>query len=267
MQAFDFTDRTVFVAGGTSGINLGIAEAFAEAGARLAVISRSQERVDNAKRLLSRFGREAIGFSADVRDAGATAAALQDIHRAFGDIDVLISGAAGNFSCSALGMSPNGFRAVVDIDLIGTFNVLRSAHAFLRKPGAAVINISAPQGLVPLPMQAHACAAKAGVDMLTRVLAIEWGSDGIRLNSVIPGPIAETEGVARLMATDAAHDAVLQGVPLGRLGTRQEVAHLALFLASPWAAYITGSVIPVDGGWSANSAGGFANALKASASA
>lgn len=265
MQAFDFTNRTVFVAGGTSGINLGIAEAFADAGARLAVISRSQARVDDAKRRLSSMGQEAIGFAADVRNVEATAAALEEVHRAFGEIDILVSGAAGNFPAPALGISANGFKSVVDIDLLGTFNVLRSAHAFLRKPGAAVINISAPQAFIPLPMQAHACAAKAGVDMLTRVLAIEWGSDGIRLNSVIPGPIEDTEGVARLMATGEAHDAVLHGVPLGRLGTKQEVANLVLFLASPWAAYITGSVIPVDGGWSANSAGGFALALKSSA--
>ena len=266
LQAFDFTNRTVFIAGGTSGINLGIADAFAEAGARLAVISRSQERVESAKRLLSRFGREAIGISADVRNVEATAAALQEVHRAFGDIDVLVSGAAGNFPCSALGMSSNGFKTVVDIDLLGTFNVLRSAHAFLRKPGAAVINISAPQAFIPLPMQAHVCAAKAGVDMLTRVLAIEWGADGIRLNSVIPGPIAETEGVARLAATDHARDVVLRGVPLGRLGTKQDVANLVLFLASPWAGYISGCVIPVDGGWSANGTGGFAEALMSSAS-
>jgi NAD(P)-dependent dehydrogenase (short-subunit alcohol dehydrogenase family) len=265
MQAFDFTDRTVFVAGGTSGINLGIAEAFAEAGARLAVMSRSRQRVEEAKRRLSGFGREAIGFEADVRNVEATAAALEAVHRTFGDIDVLVSGAAGNFPSPALAMSSNGFKSVVDIDLLGTFNVLRSAHAFLRKPGAAVINISAPQAFIPLPMQAHACAAKAGVDMLTRVLAIEWGTDGIRLNSVIPGPIENTEGVARLMGNDLSRDAVIHGVPLGRLGTKQEVANLVLFLASPWAGYITGSVIPVDGGWSANGAGGFALALKSSA--
>lgn len=265
MQAFDFTNRTVFIAGGTSGINLGIAEAFAEAGARLAVISRSQKRVDEAKRRLSGFGYEAIGYAADVRDVEATAAALKAVHRTLGEIDILVSGAAGNFPAPALGISANGFKSVVDIDLLGTFNVLRSAHAFLRKPGAAVINISAPQAFIPLAMQAHACAAKAGVDMLTRVLAIEWGAHGIRLNSVIPGPIEDTEGVARLVATSEAHNAVLRGVPLGRLGTKEDVANHVLFLASPWAAYITGSVIPVDGGWSANSAGGFALALKSSA--
>ena len=262
MQAFDFTGRSVFVAGGTSGINLGIAEAFAEAGANLAVISRSQDRVEDAKRRLNSFGHKVVGFSGDVRNVEAVAVALKSTFDLFGQIDVLISGAAGNFPSAALDMSPNGFKTVVDIDLLGTFNVLRNAHAFLRKPGAAVINISAPQGFIPLPLQSHACAAKAGVDMLTRVLAIEWGTDGIRLNSVVPGPIENTEGVARLMATAGARDAVIKGVPLGRLGTKQDVADLVLFLASPRATYITGCVIPVDGGWSANGAGGFASALK-----
>jgi NAD(P)-dependent dehydrogenase (short-subunit alcohol dehydrogenase family) len=191
------------------------------------------------------------------------AGALKSTHDALGDIDILISGAAGNFPSSALGMSANGFKAVIDIDLLGTFNVLRNAHAILRKPGAVVVNISAPQALLPTPLQAHVCAAKAGVDMLTRVLAIEWGADGIRVNSVIPGPIEGTEGMARLAPTPEALRSIADGVPLGRLGTKQDVANLVLFLASPGAAYITGAVIPVDGGWSTNGAAGLTQALRA----
>ena len=263
MQAFDFKDRCVFVAGGTSGINLGIAEAFAAAGAKTAVMSRSQARVDEAVLRLRAFGGEVLGFAADVRNAEATLSALKATSASLGAIDILVSGAAGNFPSPALGMSPNGFKAVVDIDLLGTFNVLRNAHAFLRKPGAAIINISAPQALLAMPLQAHVCAAKAGVDMLTRVLAIEWGGDGIRVNSVIPGPIEGTEGMARLAPTADAMQSVIGSVPLARLGTKQDVANLVLFLASPWAAYITGAVIPVDGGWSTNGAGGLVPAARA----
>lgn len=252
MQGFDFKGRTVFVAGGTSGINLGIAEAFAEAGADLAVISRSQERVDMALERLRGSGGKAIGYAADVRKPEAVSAALQAVRGELGDIDVLVSGAAGNFPAPALGMSPNGFRAVIDIDLLGTFNVLRLAHEYLRKPGASIINISAPQGSLAMPQQAHVCAAKAGVDMLTRVLAIEWGGDGVRVNAIVPGPIEETEGMARLAPTADAMQAIVDNVPLGRLGTKRDVANLALFLASPFAAYVTGAVIPVDGGWSTN---------------
>jgi NAD(P)-dependent dehydrogenase (short-subunit alcohol dehydrogenase family) len=262
MQAFDFTGKSVFVAGGTSGINLGIAEAFAEAGAKLAVVSRSQNRVDEAQRQLRVFGGKVVGLPADVRNVEAISAALKAAHDSLGEIDILVSGAAGNFPSPALGMSANGFKAVVDIDLLGTFNVLRTAHAYLRKPGAVVVNISAPQALLPIPLQSHVCAAKAGVDMLTRVLAIEWGSDGIRVNSVVPGPIEDTEGMRRLASTPEAIQSIICGVPLGRAGTKKDVADLVLFLASPWATYISGAVIPVDGGWSANGAAGLASTLR-----
>jgi NAD(P)-dependent dehydrogenase (short-subunit alcohol dehydrogenase family) len=246
---FDFSGKAVFVAGGSSGINLGIADAFAAAGARLAIASRSQQRVDAACESLRRHGGEVLGWSADVRDYAAVAAALGAAHAAFGDIDTLVSGAAGNFPAPALGMSANAFKAVVDIDLLGTFNVLRAAHQHLRKPGAAIINISAPQSYTPMPFQVHACAAKAGVDQVTRVLAIEWGADGIRVNSIAPGPIEGTEGFRRL-STPQTRAAMQQRLPLRRFGTLDDVARLALFLASPLATYITGTLIPVDGGWS-----------------
>jgi NAD(P)-dependent dehydrogenase (short-subunit alcohol dehydrogenase family) len=263
MDPFDFSDRTVFVAGGTSGINLGIAEMFARHGARIAVMSRSQDKIDAAVARLRELGAEAAGYPADVRDYAAVTSALTGAHAAFGSIDVIVSGAAGNFPAALLGMSSNGFKAVVDIDLLGTFNVLRAAYPFLRKPGASVVNISAPQALHPVAMQAHVCAAKAGVDMLTRVLSLEWAGDGIRVNSVVPGPIAETEGMARLAPTADAMEVVRQAVPLGRFGHKEDVANLVLFLASPLAAYITGTVIPVDGGWCAAGVGGLAPTLAA----
>jgi len=246
----DFSGQTVVVIGGTSGINLGIAEAFAANGANLAVASRSQDKVDAATETLKGYGIQAIGFSADVRDADAVKAAIQGMHEAFGDIDVLVSGAAGNFPAPVLGMSANGFRSVIDIDLRGTFHVLQSAHPYLCKPGASIINISAPQAFVPMQLQAHVCAAKAGVDMITRVLAMEWGADGIRVNSVVPGPIAGTEGMQRLAPTPGIQKAITDSVPLGRMGTPSDIANTVMFLSSPLAEYVTGAVIPVDGGWS-----------------
>ena len=265
MDAFDFAGRTVFVAGGTSGINLGIAKAFATRGAYVAVASRSADRVAKAVAELEALGGKVLGQVADVRDAATIAAALQAAHDRFGPIDVLVSGAAGNFPAAALGMSPNAFKTVVDIDLIGTFNVLRGAHQFLRKPGASVINVSVPQAVQATAMQAHVCAAKAGVDMLTRVLCLEWGADGIRINSVVPGPIEGTEGMARLAPTEADRQGWRSTIPLGRFGGLDDVANLVLFLASPLGSYISGAVIPVDGGMTANGAGPIGDILRVAA--
>lgn len=245
----DFTDHHVLVFGGTTGINLGIAEAFARRGGNLTVASRKQENVSAACRHLESFGGEVQGACADVRDFEAVGRAFAEAVARFGPVDVLVSGAAGNFLCEAKDLSPNGFKVVVDIDLVGSFHVLRQAYAHLRKPGASVINITAPQSYVPMRYQAHACAAKAGVDQLTRVLALEWGGEGIRINSISPGPIEGTEGARKLMApTPEAHAAVAAHVPLRRFGQPEDIANLALFLASPFADYISGALIPCDGG-------------------
>ncbi len=212
-------------------------------------------------RRLKDLGGKAVGHAADVRDATAVGGVLTAVHDAFGDIDVLVSGAAGNFPAPALGMSPNAFKAVVDIDLLGHLQRgARRRTSTSKKPGAVIINISAPQSVHARRCQSHVCAAKAGVDMLTRVLAIEWGGDGIRVNSIIPGPIADTEGMARLAPNPKIHTALEQALPLRRFGTKAEVADLALFLASPMAAYITGAIVPVDGGLTASGPRGLAHA-------
>ena len=243
----DFSDKHVFVFGGTAGINFGIAETFAKHGAGISVASRKQENVDNALNELRAIGPHMFGAVADVRHPAAIERALQAGCAQHGNIDVLVSGAAGNFLSAANELSPNGFRVVVEIDLIGTFQVMRAAFPFLVEPGAAVINITAPQAFVPMRYQAHVCAAKAGVDQITRVLALEWGADGVRVNSISPGPIAGTEGTRRLLVPGTERNAI-DAVPLIRMGTKDDIAWLAMFLASPYGSYISGTVIPSDGG-------------------
>lgn len=245
--SFDFSGKRVFVFGGTSGINLGIAKCFAKAGADVAVASRSQDKVDAAVAALKELGSDSNGYALDVRDHEAVGAALE-AHG--GEIDVLVSGAAGNFPAMAKDLSPNGFKSVVDIDLLGSFHVLRAALPWLKKPGASIINISAPQAFLAMPAQIHVCAAKAGVDMLTKTLALEWGPMGIRVNSIAPGPIADTEGMKRLAPTEQIERQVAMSVPLQRFGQAEEIGNAAMFLSSTAGAYINGVVLPVDGGWS-----------------
>lgn len=257
----NYSKQVIFIAGGSSGINLGIAEAFAAAGAHVAILGRSQDKLDAATALLRRHGGEVLGFAADVRDFDSVEAALVATAKQLGPIDVVVSGAAGNFLAPAANMSSNAFRTVVDIDLLGTFNVLRAAYPLLRKPGARIINISAGQSWMPTPLQAHVCAAKAGVDQLTRTLAIEWGRSGVRVNSIAPGPIEGTEGMARLAPTPKAHEAWTRSVPLGRFGQLEDISNAALWLCSSQASYVTGVVLSVDGGLALGGSGAITQAL------
>jgi NAD(P)-dependent dehydrogenase (short-subunit alcohol dehydrogenase family) len=189
-----------------------------------------------------------MGLSCDVRDYAATREALETAAGRFGAIDFVVSGAAGNFLVPALGMSANAFRTVVDIDLNGTFNVFRACYDLLRRPGASLIAISAGQAVNPVLQQAHVGAAKAGVNQLVRSLALEWGSEGVRVNCLSPGPIDGTEGMARLTPHPSAAAARAARIPLRRYGTIQEVAHCAVFLLSDAAAYVTGAILACDGG-------------------
>jgi NAD(P)-dependent dehydrogenase (short-subunit alcohol dehydrogenase family) len=253
MSAFKnglFENKLAVITGGSSGINLRIAERFAQQGAKLGLIGRKQEKLDAAVERIKNLGGTALGCSADVRDYSALASAMSQIHGALGDIDILVCGAAGNFPATAASMSANAFKSVIDIDLLGTFNACRAAYEFLRKPGAAIINISAPQAFTPMPLQSHVCAAKAGVDMITRTLAIEWGPEGVRVNSIVPGPIDDTEGMKRLAANDKVRDTLTRSIPLRRFGTKDDISELAIFLASESAAYISGAVMVCDGGQS-----------------
>ena len=240
--------KTAFVAGASSGINLEIARQFAAHGAKVAILSRSAEKIAAAAKMLCDEGHEVIGISCDVRDYAGLEAAYAQTVAAFGKIDVVLSGAAGNFLAPALGMSANAFKTVVDIDLLGTFNVFRASFEHLNRPGASLITITAGQAVNPMMFQIHACAAKAGVNMVTKCLAMEWGPAGVRVNAISPGPIADTEGMARLAPSEAAEARTKGRIPLRDYGTKRDIAEMALYLASDGARYITGSIFNVDGG-------------------
>ena len=236
--------KVAFVAGGTSGINLGIAKRLAQLGAKVAVCGRDP---DKAARAAGAIGRDALGLSADVRDFGAIRAALEQTASDFGPLDIVVAGAAGNFLAPALGMSANAFRTVVDIDLNGTFNVFRGCHDLLGRPGASLIAITAGQAVNASALQAHACAAKAGINQLIRVLALEWGPE-VRVNGISPGPIAGTEGMARLAPDAETRQSHFDRIAMKRWGEVEEVAESAVFLCSPAAGYITGTILDCDGG-------------------
>ena len=244
-----FAGKTVFVTGGGSGINLGVAKSFAALGAGIGICGRTAERLESARGELEAFGARVSTAVADVRDYDALAAALDTCRQELGPIHTLVCGAAGNFLAPAEKLSANGFKTVVDIDLMGSFNAARAAFEQLRETCGNLIFISAGQAFVPYFAQAHCGAAKAGIDNLMQNLAMEWGRFGIRSNSVAPGPIEGTEGLKRLGPQDGeAHQALKRAIPLGRYGTVAEIGQAAVFLASPLAAYVTGTRLVVDGG-------------------
>jgi len=242
-------DKVALISGGTSGINLGIAKAFAAQGARLVVFGRNLEKAKAAQANIRAAGDEtALGLSCDVRDYDGVQNVVETTAKEFGSLDIVIAGAAGNFFSPVVGLSANAFKTVIDIDLLGTFNLFRASYDHLTKPGASLIAITAGQAEIAVAYQAHACAAKAGVNMLTKTLAVEWGPAGVRANLIAPGGIAGTEGVKFMGATPEAYQAALNKVPSRRLGEVEEIADMAIFLASDAASYVNGQVIYVDGG-------------------
>lgn len=252
------SDRVAFVTGGGTGITGGVARALAEAGANVALVSRSIEHLEPAAKAINdaravRAGMpafpagEALGIACDVRKPEEVERAIAATLERFGKIDIVVNGAAGNFLCKAEELSPNGFGTVVDIDLKGTFNVCRAAFDQLKQNRGQILNISATLHYLGTPMQLHVSAAKAGVDALTRNLAVEWGRYGIRVNAIAPGPIGDTEGMKRLVP-EPIKEKLKQRIPLGRFGMIEDIAHAAVFLCSHAGNYINGAVLVVDGG-------------------
>jgi peroxisomal 2,4-dienoyl-CoA reductase len=249
--------RVALVTGGGTGITGGVARALAESGARVALLSRRLEHLEPAAERIQAAGGEALAVACDVRNMAEVERAVSETIERFGQLDIVVNGAAGNFLCAAEELSPNGFGTVVDIDLKGTFNVCRASVAELKKTKGSILNISATLHYLGTPYQLHVSAAKAGVDALTRNLSVEWGRYGIRVNAIAPGPIEDTEGMARLVPAEV-KEKLRRRIPLGRFGRIKDVEQAALFLCSDAASFINGLILVVDGGqWLAgNSLGG-----------
>ena len=240
-------DHVAFVTGGGTGITGGVARALAEAGAAVSLVSRQIDHLEPAAAAINEAGGRAFAVAADVRNPEEVAKALAATVEHFGKIDIVVNGAAGNFLCPAEQLSPNGFGSVVDIDLKGTFNVCRAAFEQLKEHRGQILNISATLHYLGTPMQLHVSAAKAGVDALTRNLAVEWGRHGIRVNAIAPGPIADTEGMKRLVP-EPIKEKLRQRIPLGRFGLIKDIENAAVFLCSDAGNFINGAVLVVDGG-------------------
>lgn len=244
--------KVVFVTGGGTGIGKEIARVFGRHGARVAIASRKQDNLEAAQAELGGEGIECHIDTFDVRDAAAAARVVRGVVKRFGRLDVVVNNAAGNFPAPITDISPNGFKAVVDIDLLGTYNVSKAAFdAWLRDHGGNIVNITAAFDMRGVAMQAHVAAAKTGVNSLTRTCAVEWGPFGIRVNAVAPGSIGGTEGVRRFAAAVRGGDDSPTN-PVGLMGHGFDIAYCVLFLCTESARFISGQVIAVDGAGSAD---------------
>ncbi|VAH35674.1 unnamed protein product [Triticum turgidum subsp. durum] len=221
-----------------------------------AALGRRREVLDKAVAALRSEGLRAVGFQGDVRNQKDAARVLASTVEHFGKLDILVNGAAGNFLASPEDLTPKGFRTVLEIDTVGTYTMCYEALKYLKKggpgrgpsTGGLIINISATLHYTASWYQIHVSAAKAGVDSITRTLALEWGTDyEIRVNGIAPGPIGGTPGLRKL-APDEMGKGKREMMPLFKLGETRDIAMAALYLASDAGKYVNGTTLVVDGG-------------------
>ncbi|KAL0088592.1 2,4-dienoyl-CoA reductase [Phycomyces blakesleeanus] len=239
-----FAGKVLLCSGGGSGICRGMTEAVLRHGAKAVIISRSLDKLEKAaKEMRESTGGEVIAIAADVRKPEQLEEAVRKTVERFGHIDYLINGAAGNFLAPFENLSYNAFRTVIEIDLLGTFNLTKAALKHIKASKGAIINVSATLYYTGTPFQQHAGSAKAAIDALTKHWAVELGPHGVRVNGIAPGPIESTVGMEKL---GPQFDAT--AVPLQRMGSVEDIAQSTVFLFSDAANWISGVTLVVDGG-------------------
>jgi NAD(P)-dependent dehydrogenase (short-subunit alcohol dehydrogenase family) len=244
-------DQVVIITGGSSGMGKAMAKNFLEKGAHVVITGRNVERLEEARQSLERYGGKVLPIQMDVRDPEKVQLMVDESVKTFGRIDHLINNAAGNFICPAEDLSINGWNAVIDIVLNGTWYCSQAVgkHWINTQTKGSILNIVATYAWGAAAGVIHSACAKSGVLTMTRTLAVEWGEKyGIRANAIAPGPIENTGGADKLFGSNEALQRTIESVPLGRVGRPEEIAHLAAFLLSPNADYINGDCITMDGG-------------------
>ncbi|MFC7685592.1 2,4-dienoyl-CoA reductase [Ureibacillus sp. GCM10028918] len=244
-------NETIIITGGSSGMGLAMAKQFVKDGANVVITGRDGERLQNAKNEIIAIGSTVETFQMDVRDVEHVKAMVQFTVEKFGKIDGLVNNAAGNFIVAAEKLSPNGWKAVIDIVLNGTFYCSSEVGKYWIDNGTKgkILNMVATYAWGAGAGVVHSAAAKAGVLSLTRTLAVEWGHKyGIRVNAIAPGPIERTGGAGKLWESEEQAKRTVNSVPLKRLGTPEEIADLAAFIMSNKASYMNGECVTLDGG-------------------
>ncbi len=249
LPAGTFAGRVVIVTGGGTGLGKAIAVEFGRLGAALAIVSRGEEHRRAGVAAVEQTGARATALACDIRDPAAVAKAFDTVEAELGLADVLVNNAAGNFPVPAEDMSPNAWRTVVDIVLNGTFYCSREfgrRHLAARTPGN-IVNIGASYAWTGGPGFAHSAASKAGVKNMTETLAVEWAPYGVRVNGLVPGLFPHPDEAPAIRNVPGRYERDSKSVPAGRVGQPHELGWAATFLASPYASYITGHTLVVDG--------------------